>query len=106
MRLAADLYRSLQNESQLNQVEISEELLLVQLGRQKEALPLIHDVLSYAKSHNLRSLEFMSELSLAEIYQPAGDLSHAQEELERAVALIRPGPFDKRSRPSLLTRFS
>jgi CHAT domain-containing protein/Flp pilus assembly protein TadD len=92
--LAAGFYRSLQNESQLNQVEIAEELLLVQLGRQQEALPLIHDILSYAKGHDLRSLEFMAELALAEIDQPAGDLNQAREELESAVALIHPGPFD------------
>jgi len=92
--LAAGFYRSLQNENQLNQVEIAEELLLVQLGRQREALPLLHDILSYAKSHDLRSLEFIAELALAEIDQPAGDLNQAREELERAVALIHPGPFD------------
>ena len=92
--LAAGFYRSLQNESQLNQVETAEALLLIQLGRQKEALPLVQDILSYAKSHNMRSLEFSAELELAEIYQPAGDLNQAREELERAAALIRPGPFD------------
>lgn len=92
--LAAGLYRSLQNETLLNQVEISEALLLVQLGRQKEALPLVNEILSYAKSHNIRVLEFRAELELGEIYQPAGDLNRAREELERAVALIRPGPFD------------
>jgi len=55
---------------------------------------MLHDILSYAKSHDLRSLEFIAELALAEIDQPAGDLNQAREELERAVALIHPGPFD------------
>src|SRR5208283_4445893 len=90
--LSAGFYQSSQNESQLDQVEIDEAVLLVQLGREKEALPLVHDVLSYAKSHDLRSLEFRAKLELAEIYQPAGDLDQARKELEEAVRLIIPGP--------------
>jgi CHAT domain-containing protein len=92
--LAAGFYRSLQNENLLNQVEISESLLLVQLGRAKEALPLVDEIVTYARNHNLRALEFSADLELAQIYQPAGDLNKAREELERAVALIHPGPFD------------
>ena len=93
--LAAGFYRSLQNESQLNQVEIAQALLLVQLNRPKEAVPLVTEILSYAKGHDLRALEFKAELELAEIYQPAGDLSQAREQLETATSLIRPGPFDE-----------
>lgn len=92
--LAAGVYKSMQNEGQLNQVEIAEALLLVQLGRQKEALPVVKNVLAYAKSHDLRSLEFRADLELAEIYQPTGDLDQARDQLEAAVSLIRPGPFD------------
>jgi CHAT domain-containing protein/lipopolysaccharide biosynthesis regulator YciM len=92
--LAVGFYRSLQNEALLNQTEISESLLLVQLGRGKEALPLVDEVVSYAKNHNLRPLEFLANLELAEIYQPAGDLKMAREALERAESLIHPGPFD------------
>jgi CHAT domain-containing protein len=93
--LAAGFYRSLQNESQLNQVQIAQAVLLVQLNRPKEAVPLIEEILAYAKSHDSRVLEFNAELELAEIYQPAGDLNQAREQLETATSLIRPGPFDE-----------
>ena len=92
--IAVELYRKLQNESSLNQVEISESLLLVQLGRGKEALPLVSDIVSYAKRHNLRSLEFSADLELAQIYQPSGDIANAREVLEKAQAIVHPGPFD------------
>lgn len=92
--IATDLYRKLQNDPSLDQVEISESLLLVQLTRGKEALPLVGEIVSYAKSRNLRRLEFSADLELAQIYQPAGDLDKAREVLESAVAMIHPGPFD------------
>jgi CHAT domain-containing protein len=92
--LAVGFYRSMQNESLLNQSEISESLLLVQLGRGKEALQLVEEIVSYAKSHNLRPLEFSADLELAEIYHPAGDFASAREVLEKAQAIVHPGPFD------------
>jgi CHAT domain-containing protein/tetratricopeptide (TPR) repeat protein len=92
--LTVGLYRSLQNEVLLNQVEVSESALLIQLGRGMEALPLVHEIVSYARNEKMRPLEFLANLALAEIYQPAGDLKLAREALERAESLIRPGPFD------------
>jgi CHAT domain-containing protein len=93
--LAADLFRKLQNDSLLAQVQISESLLLIQVGRPKEAFPLEEEVASYARSHNLRSAEFTAYGVLAEIYQPAGDLDHARDALEKALSLVHPGPFDE-----------
>ena len=93
--LAADLFRKLQNDSLLAQVQVSESLLLIQVGRPKEAFPLEEEVASYAKSHNLRSAEFTAYGVLAEIYQPNGDLDHARDALEKALSLVRPGPFDE-----------
>ncbi len=92
--IAADLFRQLQNEASLNQVEVSQSLLLVQIGRGKEALPIIREIVSFAKRHNLRTLEFGAYLELAQIYQPTGDLDQAREALERAESLVHPGPFD------------
>ena len=31
---------------------------------------------------------------MAEIYQPAGDFEGARDALEKALSLVRPGPFD------------
>jgi len=92
--IAAGFYRSLQNESQLDQVEISESLLLIKLGRGMEAVPLENEIASYARSHNLRPLEFYTDGVLGEIYQTAGDLNRARDAMEKAEALVRPGPFD------------
>jgi CHAT domain-containing protein/tetratricopeptide (TPR) repeat protein len=92
--LAASFCRSLQNEAQLNQVEIAESLLLLKLGRGDEAIPLEKEIVLYATSHNLRSLEFIANGVLGEIYQTAGDLSKAREAQERAEALVHPGPYD------------
>jgi CHAT domain-containing protein len=91
---AADLFNKLGNEDALNQVKISESLLLVNSGRGKEAVPLVEEVASYAKTHELRELEFRAYITLAGVYQPAGDFSKAREVLEKATALIHPGPFD------------
>jgi CHAT domain-containing protein len=93
-RSAADLFRRIQNSTALNQVEIAEALLLVQLGRSNEAVPIIEEIASYADRHKMRALELSSYLELGEIYQPAGDLKSAQAALEKAQMLVAPGPFD------------
>jgi CHAT domain-containing protein len=92
--VAADLYRRLQNEPLLAQVEISQSQLLMQAGRGKEALLLQQEVASYAKRHGLRGQEFLAYGVLAETYQPDGELEHARDALEKALSLVRPGPFD------------
>jgi tetratricopeptide (TPR) repeat protein len=93
--IAADLYRKLQNEPLLAQVQVSQSLLLIRIGRGTEAVPLEQEVASYAKRHRLRGPEFISYGVLAEIYQPGGDLVGARDTLEKALALVRPGPFDE-----------
>ena len=93
--VAADLYRKLQNEPQLAQVEVSQSLLLIHASRGKEALLLEQEVASYAKRHSLREQEFLAYGVLAEIYQPNGELEHARDALEKALSLVRPGPFDE-----------
>lgn len=96
--LAAELYKQVGNEALLDQVEISESLLLVNSGRGKEAVPLVEEVASYAKRKNLRDLEFRAYITLAGIYQPAGktgETGKARDVLEKAISLVRPGPFDE-----------
>ena len=92
--IAADLYRKLQNEPFLTQVEVSQSLMLIHANRGKEALALEQEVASYAERHNLRWQEFTAYGVLSEIYQPAGDLQRALDMLEKARSLVRPGPFD------------
>jgi CHAT domain-containing protein len=93
--LAADLYRKLENEDFVDRVEVSESVLLVNVGRGTEAVPLVKEIASYAKQHSLLELEFRANITLAGIYQPAGETAKARAALERATALVRPGPFDK-----------
>jgi tetratricopeptide (TPR) repeat protein len=91
---AADLYRKLQNKVALDQVDVAEAVLLVQLNRGKEAVPIVGEITAYAKDRGLRGLEFSSYLELGEIYQPAGDMNEARAALEKAQSLVHPGPFD------------
>jgi len=92
--IAADLYRKIQNEPLLAQVEVSESLLLIQVGRGKEALLLEQEVASYAKRQSLREQEFLAYGVRAEIYQPDSQLENARDALENALSLVHPGPFD------------
>jgi CHAT domain-containing protein/Flp pilus assembly protein TadD len=92
--LAATLYKTIGNEEMLDQIEIAESLLLIEAGRGKEALPLVQEIISFAKSHSNRVLEFSAYLELALIHQSAGELSEARNALENAKSLVEPGPFD------------
>jgi CHAT domain-containing protein len=91
---ASELYEKLENAQLLEQVELSQVLLLVQLGRGKEAIPLAEKISLYAKERKIRALEFGAYLELGQIYQPAGDLTNARAYLEKAESLVHPGPFD------------
>ncbi len=92
--IAIDLDRRFQNDTKLIQAEVAQTRLLEQAGRSQEALSLISDVSEYAKQHNLRLLEFGSYLEAGQIYYSNKDLTHAQAVLERAEAMIHPGPYD------------
>ena len=91
--IAADLYRKLQDEPLLAQVEISQSILLIHASRERSPCARTRNC-SYAERHNLRSQEFTAYGVLSEIYQPAGDLERARDTLEKALSLVRPGPFD------------
>jgi CHAT domain-containing protein len=92
--IALELYRKLQNESQLARVEVSEALLFIKVGRGKEAVSLEQEVASYAERQHLRGPEFAAYGVMAEIYQPAGDFEGARDASEKALSLVIPGPFD------------
>jgi CHAT domain-containing protein/tetratricopeptide (TPR) repeat protein len=94
-RSAADLYRKQGSDAFVDRVEISEAVLLVNLGRGKEALPIVEEIVSYAKRLKLRQLEFRAYITLSGIYQSSGELDKARSALETATALVHPGPFDE-----------
>jgi tetratricopeptide (TPR) repeat protein len=88
------IWRTLGNNAQLSQNLTSEALFLIQLGRGEEAVPLETGVADIAeKAHNRIAL-FTANGVLAEIYQPMGRFQEARDVLEKATALIRPGPAD------------
>ena len=91
---AIDLLRGLNNDKLLIQAEVAQTSLLEQAGRNQEGLSLINDVSDYARRHELRLLEFGAYIEAGQIYYSNKDLSHAQAVLERAEAMIRPGPYD------------
>jgi tetratricopeptide (TPR) repeat protein len=93
--MAADLYRKLGDEAFLDRVEISESILLTNSARGSEAVPLVEEIASYAERRNLRELEFRAYITLAGIYQSAGDMAKARVALEKATSLVHPGPFDE-----------
>jgi CHAT domain-containing protein/tetratricopeptide (TPR) repeat protein len=93
--IAADLYRSLGNDSLVNQAEIDQTVLLVNSGRGVEAVPLAKQIAARAERLNHRELEFRAYLTLGGIYQGAGQLGEARDALERATSLVHPGPFDE-----------
>jgi len=92
---AADLYSKLGNDALRDQVQIAEAVLLVNSGRGKEAIPIAEEIASYAKSHNLRQLEFRAYITLAGVFQQAGEPSKAQAAFEKAISLVHPRPFDE-----------
>jgi CHAT domain-containing protein len=90
----AEVSRKLQNKVQLSQALIGEAVLLIQMGNGEQAVPLENEIAEIGRITNNRQLEFFAHMVLAEIYQPAGDFEHARDVLEKAQALIRPGPMD------------
>lgn len=92
--IAAGLYRSIQNEPMWTQTLISQAALLIQEKKGQAIIPVEEELLEIAKRKKLRGPEFLAYLVMAEIYQPSGDLENARSVLEKAQALIQPGPSD------------
>jgi CHAT domain-containing protein/tetratricopeptide (TPR) repeat protein len=92
--ITTELYRKVGNEALVNEAEISESILLVNAGRGTEAVPLVEEILSYARRLSLRELEFRASITLANIYQTSGAIDKARVVLEKATSMIHPGPFD------------
>jgi tetratricopeptide (TPR) repeat protein len=91
---AAILYKRLGNQALLSQVQLEQAVLLVNLGRGKEAIPILQELITYTKQHNLRQLEFRAYFMVATVFQRGGELQKARDALEAAISIIHPGPFD------------
>jgi CHAT domain-containing protein len=89
-----EAWRQLGNDQMLSQMLISDSLTLIQARQGKEAVPLENELLELARKHQDRKTEFTANMVLAEIYQPGGMLQEARGVLEKAEALIQPGPQD------------
>jgi tetratricopeptide (TPR) repeat protein len=88
--LASTLYEKLQNETQLEQVLTSESLLLIKMGRGKEALPIEARLAQAAKLRHAKDAEFTAYMVMAEIYQSEKDQTLAKDILQNAAALLEP----------------
>ena len=89
-----EAWRQLGNDQMLLQMLISDSLTLIHAGQGKDAVPLEDQLIELARKHQDRKTEFTANMVLAEIYQPAGLLQEERRVLEKAEALIQPGPED------------
>lgn len=92
--ISAEIFRKLGNNSQLTHALIGEALFLIQMGKGEQAVPLQNQIVEIARNTNNRQLQFLAYVVLAEIYQPAGNLQQARDVLEKAQAMVKPGPMD------------
>ena len=90
-----EAWRQVGNDQMLSQMLISDSLTLIQAGQGMDAVPLEKQLIELARKHQDRKTEFTANMVLAEIYQPAGMLHEARGVLEKAEALIQPGPQDR-----------
>lgn len=91
---AVDASRKVQNWPRLSQSLTGEALLLIKLGRGEDAVPYEREIAEMGQKTGNRQQQFFAWGVLAEIYQPKGKFQEARDMLEKAVALIRPGPID------------
>jgi hypothetical protein len=118
-----EAWRSLGNDEQISQSLIGESQLLIQNGKGEEAIPLEEQILDLGEKHHNRQTKFVANVVLAEIYvnnveqfraavraaanqplllQPVNRLQEARTFLEKAQALITPGPGDTEIDPKLV----
>jgi hypothetical protein len=81
--MAAELYRQLGNEARLDEVEISESVLLVNSSRGVEAVPLVEEIISYA-GRALPSRGHVLKTPWDDLHLPASKLCRNYRRLERS----------------------
>lgn len=95
-RVAVGQWQTTGNDALLVQSLIGEAACLMKAGRSVEALPIEDELKQIAIRLKNRRLEFLAYLAMAEIDapQPANQTEQARTALEKAQALIEPGPGD------------
>jgi CHAT domain-containing protein/tetratricopeptide (TPR) repeat protein len=100
--IAAHSWRILQNTKQLSLNLTGEALLLIQLERGEESIPLETEVADVSEKTHDRKALFTAYGILAEIYQPLDKFQESRSVLEKAIALIKPGPTDSEIDPKAI----
>ncbi|MGA8221051.1 MAG: CHAT domain-containing protein, partial [Candidatus Acidiferrales bacterium] len=92
--IAAEQWQTSGNDGMLLQSLGGEAVSLSKTGRSVEALSVENEIAQRAIQLKNRRAEFLAYLAMAEIYQPANQMEDAKTSLEKAQALIDPGPGD------------
>jgi CHAT domain-containing protein len=93
-QIAAGQWQASGNDTMLLQSLGGEAASLAKSGRSVEALAAENEVVQRAIQLRNRQAEFVAYAVMAEIYQPANQVEQAKTALEKAQALIEPGPGD------------
>ena len=93
-QIAAGQWQASGNDTMLLQSLEGEAASLAKSGRSVEALAAENEVVQRAIQLRNRQVEFVAYAVMAEIYQPANQIEQAKTALEKAQALIEPGPGD------------
>ena len=93
-QIAASQWQASGNDAMLLQSLGGEAVSLSKTGRSVEALAVENQIAQCAIQQKNRRAEFLAYLAMAEIYQPANQMEDAKTSLEKAQALIDPGPGD------------
>jgi CHAT domain-containing protein len=93
-QIAASQWQASGNDAMLLQALGGEAVSLSKTGRSVEALDVESQIAQRGLQLKNRRAEFLAYLAMAEIYQPANQVEEAKTALEKAQALIEPGPDD------------
>ena len=92
--VASQEWQTSGNDIMLIQSLAGEAVSLARTGQSDKALSSENELAQIAIRLKARRAEFLAYLGMAEIYQPANQLQQARTALEKAQALIEPGPGD------------
>jgi CHAT domain-containing protein/tetratricopeptide (TPR) repeat protein len=93
-QIAAAQWRTSGNNELLIQSLAGEAVSLAKAGQSDRAISAENALAQTAIRLNARRAEFLAYLGMAEIYQPENQIEQAKSALEKAQALIDPGPGD------------
>lgn len=93
-QIAAAQWQTNGNSVLLIQSLAGEAVSLAKSGQSEKAISAENELAQTANRVNARRAEFLAYLGMAEIYQPENQIEQAKSALEKAQALIEPGPGD------------